>query len=323
MDQARLIETGAKKLTQLYTKLVAEVSSGSTPPPSADWSMEPFPSNVLATLRQLVVFLRTLPLPSTHPSHPAAQAISTTLNDAQRGYANMRGSWAQKCLEIQGKRTIDRADTIDAVTAGKEFGKWAEVVFIVCNDEYQLISQLTPIASPSLLGSSYSALVAPILKLFSTMLTSLVNLVKKSLHKYTFLALSAYESMLALQPQWDDLLSRRGSETRKDTNEIKDGLHALRAVCLRSFPEFLADLKLGALGKGGELVTTGLAELTISTIKYMERLPQVQAAVGSALLTLGDGNWKMGEGVQVGKAAKAGESDEAVILEHYICAYLS
>ncbi|KAG6856157.1 hypothetical protein H0H87_007012 [Tephrocybe sp. NHM501043] len=320
MDQARLIEMGAKKLTQLYTKLVAEVSSGSTPPPGADWSMTPFPSNVLATLRQLVAFLRTLPLPSTHPSHPAAQTISTTLNDAQRGYADMRGVWAQKCLESQGKRCIDRADTIDPIAAGKEFGKWVEMMFVVCSDEYQLLSQLTPIANPALLASSYGTLLAPILKLFNTTLTSLVTMIKKSLPKYTFLALSAYEYLLALQPEWSELLSHRSSEgqTRKDSNEIKDGLQTLRSVCLRSFPEFLADLKLGAMGKGGELFTTGLADFTVSTIKYMERLPQVQAAAGAALLTLGDGNWKMGEGVQVGKAAKVGESDEVVILEHFV-----
>ncbi|GLB39391.1 putative exo70 exocyst complex subunit [Lyophyllum shimeji] len=315
---ARLIETGAKKLTQLYTKLVAEVSSGSTPPPGAEWAMTPFPSNVLATLRQLVAFLRTMPLPSTHPSHPASQTIFATLQEAQRGYADMRGVWAQKCLEGQGKRVVDRADTIDPVAAGKEFGKWVEVMLIVCEDEYQLLTQLTPIANPALLGSTYSTLLVPILTLFSTTLSSLVALIKKSLPKYTFLALSAYESMLSQQSQWDDLLSRRGNETRKDTNELKEGLHTLRAVCLRSFPEFLADLKLGALGRGGELVTTGLADFAISTVKYMERLPQVQAAVGSALLTLGDGNWKMGEGVQVGKAGKVGESDESVVLEHYI-----
>lgn len=54
----------------------------------------------------------------------------------------------------------------------------------------------------------------------------------------------------------------------------------------------------------------------------MERLPEVQSAVGSALLTLGDGNWKMGEGVQVGKGAKLGEGDEPVILEHYVCGFV-
>ena len=51
----------------------------------------------------------------------------------------------------------------------------------------------------------------------------------------------------------------------------------------------------------------------------MDRLPEVQSAVGSALLTLGDGNWKMGEGMQVGKGSKLGDGDEQTILEHYLC----
>ena len=37
----------------------------------------------------------------------------------------------------------------------------------------------------------------------------------------------------------------------------------------------------------------------------MESMPDVRDAAGSALLTLGDGNWKMGEGVQVNKGPKA------------------
>ena len=45
----------------------------------------------------------------------------------------------------------------------------------------------------------------------------------------------------------------------------------------------------------------------------------VQDAAASALLTLGDGNWKMGEGTQVGKA-KAAEVDEMTVLEHFTCA---
>ena len=40
-------------------------------------------------------------------------------------------------------------------------------------------------------------------------------------------------------------------------------------------------------------------------------------------MTLGDGNWKMGEGVQVGKTAKLGDSDETVIIEHFARSYLS
>lgn len=125
------METGAKKLTQLYTKLVAEGSSGATPAPGVDITMSPFPSSLLSTLRPLVVFLRTLPLPSTHPSHPAAPAIMSTLKDAQKGYADMRGTWSRKCLEAQGKRVVDRADSIDTIAAGKDFGKWIESLLSV------------------------------------------------------------------------------------------------------------------------------------------------------------------------------------------------
>lgn len=41
-------------------------------------------------------------------------------------------------------------------------------------------------------------------------------------------------------------------------------------------------------------------------------------AVGSALLTLGDGNWKMGEGVKVGNKPNT-DLNEQTILEHYTC----
>ena len=59
-------------------------------------------------------------------------------------------------------------------------------------------------------------------------------------------------------------MTRRG-EGRRDTNELRDGLNSVRSVCLRTFPEFLADLKLAATGpgKGGEL-GVGLADFTIS-----------------------------------------------------------
>ena len=55
----------------------------------------------------------------------------------------------------------------------------------------------------------------------------------------------------------------------------------------------------------------------------MKAIPAVQDAAGSALLLLGDGNWKMGEGVQVSKGPKLGDGDENIIIEHYICGALA
>jgi exocyst complex protein 7 len=54
-------------------------------------------------------------------------------------------------------------------------------------------------------------------------------------------------------------------------------------------------------------------------VEFLERVPEVKTAVGSALLKLGDGNWKMGEGITVPKTARLGEGDEDLILENFVC----
>ena len=115
----------------MYTKLVAEGSSGSTPAPGSELVVATLPTALQSTLRPLVAFLRSLPLPATHPSHPAAPAILATLKDAQRGYADMRGNWGKKCLEAQGKRILDRVDTVDPVASGREFGLWFDALLSV------------------------------------------------------------------------------------------------------------------------------------------------------------------------------------------------
>ncbi|KAF8325711.1 Cullin repeat-like-containing domain protein [Amanita rubescens] len=340
---ARLVETGAKKLTLLYTKLVAEGSSGSPPGgTSIEFTILPFPADLLASLRPLVSFLRTLPLPATHPTHPAAQGIRSVLVDAQKGYADMRGAWSKKCLSPLAKNVVDEATSYnegggsyeigssttkarrDGVEAGKSFGKWVELVLTVAEDEYNLLCDLAPLTSGQLVAQAYGALLSPILGLFGTTLGSLIGLIKRSLHKHTFLALSTYEALLKLLPRWESLLNLR--EGGGGSNEVKEGLNSLRAVCLRSFPELIADIKSGATSKnnaGLAEYTGAVTDFTQSTVTYLSKLPIVKGAVGSALLSLGDGNWKMGEGVQVGKGSKlplGGEGGDAeqTILEHYI-----
>lgn len=314
-DSARLVETGAKKLAQLYTKRVAEGSSGSAPPPGQELAIVALSTSLYEQIVPIVNFLRTLPLPATHPTHPAAQSIFSTLKDAQKGFADMRGAWCVKCLEGQGKRVLDRAETIDPVLAGDEFGKWVGALLNVSEREYSLLLDLSPLTAQSATSSAYSALLNPILVLFSKTLTSLIAFIKRSLHKYTFLALSFYEHLFLMQERWDDVLSLRGST--KESNEFKEGLQTLRSLCMRSFPEFLVDLKVAALPKANVELPTGLAEFIESTVRYIERIPEVQVATASALLTLGDGNWKMGEGVPLANKQKLREGDEAIIMEHF------
>jgi exocyst complex protein 7 len=127
--------------------------------------------------------------------------------------------------------------------------------------EWNILVELAPLPNQTL-GPTYNTLLTPLLSLFSNTPSSLISLIKRSLHKYTFLALSSFESLSSLQRRWDELLQRRGTDARRETNELKDGLLALRGVRLRSFPEFLADIKLAAVSKGGDS-STGLADFTL------------------------------------------------------------
>ncbi|KAF8491339.1 exocyst complex component exo70 subunit [Russula emetica] len=312
-DTARLVESGAKKLAQLFTKGVASGSSG-TPLAGSEFQVSVFPREELATLHPLVQFLRGLPLPATHPSHPAAAVILSSLKEAQRGYAEMRGNWARKCLEVYGRRVVDRSETTDGVLAGQELGTWTRNLLDVIEEEYSLLTQLAPLPGQAHLPATYATLLTPLITLFNITLSSLSTLIKRSLHKYTFHALASYSALSMCQDRWDDLITRRAE--RKE-NELKEGLHALRGVCLRSFPEFLADLKLAGMGKGGE-IGTGCADFTITTTRYLEQLLEVRGAVGPALMLLGDGNWKMGDGVQAKpNKGKAAPGSESVLIAHY------
>ncbi|KAH9165745.1 hypothetical protein EDB89DRAFT_270856 [Lactarius sanguifluus] len=64
----------------------------------------------------LVKFLPALPLPATHPSHLAPAAILSALKEAQRYYAEMRGNWAKKCLEVDPRA---RSMLLGAVSASR------------------------------------------------------------------------------------------------------------------------------------------------------------------------------------------------------------
>lgn len=74
----------------------------------------------------LVAALRSLPIPATHPSHPASPAIWDTLKEAQKGYAEMRGQWCRRCIDSQSHRVMDRIETMEAIEGGKEFGRWVD-----------------------------------------------------------------------------------------------------------------------------------------------------------------------------------------------------
>lgn len=256
----------------------------------------------------------------------------------------MRGTWSKKCLESHGKRIVDRADSVDPVATGKELGAWVSSLLSVAREEYDLFSELSTLASPSQLATHFGNLLNPIISLLNTTVNSLVTFSKRSLAKYGFLVLSAYEALLELQPAWDQISSLRVSSdmrSSKEANEYKDILQVVRSVCIRMFPETLADIKLSSAGAGraGD-TSTGLLDASIEVLRslllliscvhpssplpqavqFLNNMQQVIIASGDILSLLGDGNWKMGEGVGVvKKKQEAVEVGAQTLLEHYIC----
>ena len=102
-------------------------------------------------------------------------------------------------------------------------------------------SRTQPIIERHACGVSVRTLLTPILKLFNAILAAVVPLVKKSLHWYTFLALSVFEGVLLLKNRWDDLLSCCGPAIATDKNEVMDAILSLRSLpsqfppnCLRT-----------------------------------------------------------------------------------------
>jgi exocyst complex protein 7 len=60
----------------------------------------------------------------------------------------------------------------------------------------------------------------------------------------------------------------------------------------------------------------------IQTTHYLEQLLEVRGAVGPALMLLGDGNWKMGDGVQAKpNKGKPAPGSESVLIAHYACKF--
>lgn len=128
-ENARLVETGAKKLAHLYTKLVAEASAAPPVQPMAYLPTSPptISSQLLVSLQPLVGALRSLPLPATHPTNPASSGILNALREAQGGYAEMRSGWVKRCLEDDGRRIVSLAGAeSNSVEGGRKVGMWVE-----------------------------------------------------------------------------------------------------------------------------------------------------------------------------------------------------
>ncbi|KIO32205.1 hypothetical protein M407DRAFT_13962 [Tulasnella calospora MUT 4182] len=319
-SSAQLVDTGAKKLSQLYTKTVAEACAAApTDPvsylPSPPNQVPTIPSQTIKSLQPIVTALRSLPLPATHPSHPAATEIFETLKEAQNGYAEMRGAWAKRCLEPGYRAILGRVETESdggGINAARDIAQWLEALIALSEAEQETLERLALL--PTLVDqTTFASLVSPLLAMSTSMWSAVQSSIKKSLLTHVWFAIGLFGALASLQPAWDDVMRLKAG---RDENELADWNHALRGVCLRSFPEFLLEIKQAGTSIRREL-GTGVADISKQTVSYLNQVPDVQVTVEQLLRMLGDGNWKMGAGGMLTKPNE-GETTEHALLEHFV-----
>ncbi|KAH7344564.1 Cullin repeat-like-containing domain protein [Rhizoctonia solani] len=325
-ETSRLVETGAKKLCQLYTKTVAEATARPAIDPTNHLqSLDNFPTideTTMDKLTPVVEALRKSPTPATHPSHPGAGAILAVIQEAQAGYADMRSQWCKKAVDGGVRRILAAADTgTDRIAVGREFGTWVEGLLAMADAEYKTLQRCALLPSRDFIKEAFEIITRPLVTVFASSLSTLSSLVKKNLQNNIFMALAIYSSLSYSQERYTDILLRRTG--RKD-NDLSTGIHSLKGVCIRSFPELLLEIKTPAMSPptatpGRGEIGTGIADVTIMATNYLEQIPDVADAMSSMLITLGDGNWRMGDGTIPGAKSRIEESTdpEQVILEHF------
>ncbi|CAE6434452.1 unnamed protein product [Rhizoctonia solani] len=325
-ETSRLVETGAKKLCQLYTKTVAEATARpAIDPTNYLQSLDNFPTideTAMDKLTPVVDALRKSPTPATHPSHPGAAAILAVIQEAQAGYADMRSQWCKKAIDGGIRRILAAADTgTDRIAVGREFGIWVEGLLAMADTEYKTLQRCALLPNRDLIKETFEIITRPLVSVFSSSLSTLSSLVKKNLQNNIFMALAIYSSLSNSQERYTDIMLRRTG--RKD-NDLSTGIHSLKGVCIRSFPELLLEIKTPAMSPptatpGRGEIGTGIADVTVMATNYLEQIPDVADAMSSMLITLGDGNWRMGEGTIPGAKPRVEESTdpEQIILEHF------
>ncbi|KAF8318713.1 hypothetical protein DL93DRAFT_2132943 [Clavulina sp. PMI_390] len=322
-QDARLAETGARKIAQLFTTMTAEACTSAPLDPMQYLGSDPAELPLMdraieESLYPVVDALRALPLPSTHPSHPTSKSNLAILNEAQDGYGSMRAGWIKRCLELRSRELIANADMEDrGMEISIGFADWTQGMFILAEAEYTKLSRLAPIQYPSALSTTFGLIMQSMVSVFQSIFSAFTALAKRSVRRYLQLAFSTYTELSALQGRWDEVVRQRAGRKQ---NELADSLHSLRAICLRIFPEAIADIKMALNNPQAKAMetNTAVASVVISSVDLLEKLTPIQDAAIASLRVLGDGNWNMGD--VSGNLRKVGESQETgdrELLEHF------
>ncbi|ORX90514.1 Exo70 exocyst complex subunit [Basidiobolus meristosporus CBS 931.73] len=151
-----------------------------------------------------------------------------------------------------------------------------KVLIKALETEYILVQKLMP---ENFIQNTFRDTVAPSLKQYIETGETLVTQVRRNIQAGIFMLLDVIENFQSEMPQFERILAKTGSQQ----NSLNDLWKTFRTVAIRSFEEFLEDIRNSA-ARQIELSKDGTVhELTSNVLNHCKRLLDYQETVVSLL----------------------------------------
>ncbi|RHZ56375.1 hypothetical protein Glove_402g16 [Diversispora epigaea] len=235
-------------------------------------------------------------------------------SDFVKAYIDVRSNYLVKSLTLLAQASISTAEkrstpVYEKGTCG--FNSYTDALLKMFKKEHEVAES---ILTHEHVAAGFRGAIQQSFDNFVEIGKTLNNRVKKNMQTDVFLAFDMMESLNKNTGSFEEVFRLAG---KKDSS-YADLLHLLRAVALRSFPEFLDDIKSHRTKTSGLPNDGTVHELTITTLQQLKRLTDYPETVESMLLTLGDGNWNISEKDPLFSRDKSGRGASGnIIVKHY------
>lgn len=321
----------------------------------------PLPILSGATLEAIIPilsYLKSLPSNPTNGYAPFLAALSL--------YSDIRGEYLDQSIDPLGQYIVsyasDRIGTQSARTGGMAaaFGAqedegayyrgaagirdWLKTLLDMAENEHVILSSLLrglePPSSNSTIASTFSRLLRPLLKHFTTIASTLHVHIRNSLDTHTLFAFDLIGVMSDLQTRWEMVIVRAsgkgggggGPEDPSQTSSadgtpaahaLNEQLRSLRGTMIKVFPTFLNDIRNLPRQREGEVPSTTINEISYLGLAFIRQTCEYADVVAPLLATLGAGNWMMSSNTAPVLSLSINQGEQKSLLGQYLCDTLS
>ncbi|CAG8591414.1 129_t:CDS:10 [Paraglomus occultum] len=212
-------------------------------------------------------------------------------SDFVRVYVDVRSAYLQKSLTSLAQGSINTAEKRNTTVYEKGtcgFISYVEALLRMFETEYGIASNILPSA---FVAAGFRGAIQRALDSFVEVGKTLTSRVKKNMSTDVFLAFDMLETLTKNQPAFDELFRLTGN---KDVG-YGELAHSIRGITMRSFADFIDEIKNPPTKLLGVPVDGTVHEITITTLQHMKRLEDYPETVDAMLATLGDGNWHVSD----------------------------